>query len=82
MGQSSIIMALAVAFILTVVILNTDDKVNETTQKSVNYYAKNVAQNICNSATEMLLTEVAENKDFRVSNSKEMMGGTVNYNLT
>lgn len=84
MGQSTIIMVIGVAIALTFVIVNSNERVKETTDKNVNYYAKNVAVNICNSATEMLLSEVADDKSFRVSNltQKSMMGGIVDYKLT
>ena len=59
MGQSTIMMVLTVAFVLAVVSQSTNEKINTVTDSGLKYYSENVSANICNSATEMLLTEIA-----------------------
>mgnify|MGYP000679506124 CR=1 FL=1 len=77
MGQSTIMMVLTVGFVLAVVMQNTNEKINTVTEAGFSYYSENVSSNICNSVIEMLLTEFAEDENFRVSDltSKKMLNG-------
>lgn len=84
MGQSTIMMVLTVAFVLAVVSQSTNEKINTVTDSGLKYYSENVSANICNSATEMLLTEIAEDENFRIENltKKEMLNGNVQYKVS
>lgn len=84
MGQSTIMMVLTVAFIFAIASQNTNKRIIDVSDKALGYYSKNVSKNICNSATEMLLSKVADDENFRISNlhSRNMLSGKVSYTLT
>lgn len=84
MGQSSILMVLTVAFIFAITSQSNNKRINEVSDKAISYYSKNVSKNICNSASEMLLSSVADDENFRISNlkTKDMLNGNVEYTLT
>jgi len=84
MGQSTIMMVLTVAFIFAIASQNTNKRINEVSDKALSYYSTNVSKNICNSATVMLLSKVADDENFRIANlySKNMFDGNVKYTLT
>ena len=83
MGQSAIIMVVTVAIVFALVSINTNQRTNDVSEKALSYYADNVSKNICNSATEMLLTEIADNEEFRIEDleSTEMLNGDVSYTI-
>jgi len=83
MGQSAVIMVVTVAIVFAIVSINTNERTNDVSEKALSYYADNVSQNICNSATEMLLTEIADDEEFRIEDleSVEMLNGEVEYTI-
>jgi len=83
MGQSSILMVITLGIVFSIVSINTNKRIDDVSKKAESYYADNVSQNICNSATEMLLSKIADDNNFRVNNltSRHMLNGYVKYTI-
>ena len=84
MGQSSIIMVVTIAIIFTIVSTNTNDRINNVSNKVITYFSNNAAQNTCTSAAEMLLTKIADDETYRVNSltSTTLLSATVSYTIT
>lgn len=84
MGQSSIIMVVTLAIVFTIVTINSEKRIAEVTNSAISYFSENTSQNICNSATEMLLTKIADDVDYRSNRqvSQNMLNGDVTYTVT
>ena len=83
MGKALLVIILGTLTILAIVRLNFLEAVNSGADNAMGYYYDNEARNIGNSMVNLLLTELAENQDYRTYESIEqkLIEGDVRYRV-
>ncbi len=83
MGKALLVIVLGTLTILAIVRLNFLEAVNSGSENAMKYYYDNEARNIGNSMVNMLLTELAENQDYRTYESigQDLIDGDVKYRV-
>jgi hypothetical protein len=83
MGRALLVVILGTLTTLAIVRLNFLDAINSGSRNAIKYYADSEARNIGNSMVNLLLTELAENQDYRSYESIEqkLIKGQVNYRI-
>ncbi len=84
MGNSILIVVAGSILLFAIANVKTYEKINKTTDNSINYYSDIQARNICNTTIEMLLSKIySENPNFRTNGkvNQEMFGGEVSYTV-
>lgn len=84
MGKAVLLMLIGSISIAAATIFNISSRLNEVKEDAVGYYAKNQAQNICNSTVSMLMSQIADSTTYRVHTpqTKNLFGGTATYSVT
>ncbi len=84
MSRFILIIVLGAFITYSITSLTQNKLVTQTTENSVNNYSQTKARNIANSTIQMLMSQVADNVDWRVPNpvTKNIFDGQVTYTVT
>lgn len=83
MGKASVIMVLGSISIFLIVNLNMNNSVTQATETAVDHFAQVHARNTANSVAEMLLAQLGDNNNYRVTTRTTMsiFEGTAGYRV-
>jgi hypothetical protein len=84
MGKAILIILLSSGLMFSIVSLNTNTMLEQATSKAVDHHSKIRARNIANSMVGIVLSELSDDNDYRVTElvSKNLLDGIAKYTVT